>query len=117
VIPEPTGSDQARSLFISLPGLRLPVLPIPPLPFSAVATPYSDAGHPIRSDHQAGCSPAVEQTGTVLHGKLAILSLMILTLGATPEQKDRYAEPVPGFWLTRSATVAPANRRRLALVR
>lgn len=44
-------------------------------------------------------------------------SLMLLTLGATPDQKDRYAELVPGFWMTRSVTVAPANQRRLALVR
>ena len=44
-------------------------------------------------------------------------SLMVLTLGATPEQKDRYAELVPGFWLTRSVTVASADRPRLSLVR
>lgn len=30
-------------------------------------------------------------------------SLMILTLGATFEQKQRYAELVPGFWMSRSA--------------
>lgn len=30
-------------------------------------------------------------------------SLMVLTLGATTEQKRRYAELVPGFWMTRSA--------------
>ena len=30
-------------------------------------------------------------------------SLMILTLGATSEQKQRYAELVPGFWMSRSA--------------
>lgn len=29
-------------------------------------------------------------------------SLMVLTLGATAEQKQRYAELVPGFWLKRS---------------
>jgi transcriptional regulator with XRE-family HTH domain len=28
-------------------------------------------------------------------------SLMLLVLGATPEQKSRYAEAVPGFWLAR----------------
>lgn len=30
-------------------------------------------------------------------------SLMILTLGATSDQKQRYAELVPGFWMSRSA--------------
>jgi DNA-binding XRE family transcriptional regulator len=44
-------------------------------------------------------------------------SLMVLTLGATPEQKHRYAELVPGFWLTRSVTAVPADRRHLSLVR
>lgn len=44
-------------------------------------------------------------------------SLMVLTLGATPEQKDRYAELVAGFWLTRSVTAAPAKRPRPSLVR
>ena len=29
-------------------------------------------------------------------------SLMLLTLGATTEQKTRYAELVPGFWMTRA---------------
>lgn len=36
-------------------------------------------------------------------------SLMVLTLGATPKQKDRYAELVPGFWLTSSVRVASGN--------
>jgi len=44
-------------------------------------------------------------------------SLMILTLGATPEQKHRYAELVPEFWLTCSVTAVPADRRHLSLVR
>ncbi len=30
-------------------------------------------------------------------------SLMVMTLGATAEQKARYAELAPGFWLARSA--------------
>lgn len=30
-------------------------------------------------------------------------SLMVLTLGGTSEQKQRYAELVPGFWMSRSA--------------
>ncbi|GGP00706.1 hypothetical protein [Stakelama pacifica] len=37
-------------------------------------------------------------------------SLMVLTLGATAEQKARYAELVPGFWLARS-TAGPAGIR------
>lgn len=44
-------------------------------------------------------------------------SLMVLTLGATPEQKGCYAELVPGFWLTRSVTAVPADQRRLSRVR
>lgn len=45
-------------------------------------------------------------------------SLMVLTLGATPEQKDRYAELVAGFWLTRSVTAASgAHRVSPAIVR
>jgi hypothetical protein len=39
-------------------------------------------------------------------------SLMVLTLGATSEQKDRYAELVPGFWLTHSVTVASGDQRQ-----
>ena len=33
-------------------------------------------------------------------------SLMVLTLGATSDQKDRYADLVPGFWLARRAGIA-----------
>lgn len=33
-------------------------------------------------------------------------SLMLVTLGATEEQKQRYATLVPGYWLTRSNAVA-----------
>ena len=33
-------------------------------------------------------------------------SLMVLTLGATSDQKDRYADLVPGFWLARRAGTA-----------
>jgi len=36
-------------------------------------------------------------------GQHTPFSLMIVTLGATAEQKKRYAELVPGFWLARSA--------------
>ena len=36
-------------------------------------------------------------------GQHTPFSLMIVTLGATAEQKKRYAELVPGFWLVRSA--------------
>ena len=36
------------------------------------------------------------------NGQHIPFSLKLLTLGATPEQKERYAELVPGFWLTRS---------------
>ena len=36
-------------------------------------------------------------------GQHTPFSLMVLTLGATAEQKWRYAELVPGFWMTRSA--------------
>jgi transcriptional regulator with XRE-family HTH domain len=39
-------------------------------------------------------------------GQHTPFSLMVLTLGATAEQKNRYANVVPGFWLVRSA---PAN--------
>lgn len=39
-------------------------------------------------------------------------SLMVLTLGATPEQKHRYAELVAGFWLARSVTVASGDQRQ-----
>ena len=35
-------------------------------------------------------------------GQHTPFSLMIVTLGATREQKDRYAELVPGLWLARS---------------
>lgn len=35
-------------------------------------------------------------------GQQTPFSLMVLTLGATPEQMARYAELVPGFWLARS---------------
>jgi len=35
---------------------------------------------------------------------------MVLTLGATAEQKARYAELVPGFWLTRSTEKAEEVR-------
>ena len=38
------------------------------------------------------------------HGQHTPFSLMLLTLGATAEQKKQYAELVPGFWLARSAT-------------
>ena len=37
-------------------------------------------------------------------GQHTPFSLMVLTVGATAEQKKRYAELVPGFWLARSAT-------------
>ena len=33
-------------------------------------------------------------------------SLMLLTLGATTEQKERFAHLVPGFWLARSSVTA-----------
>ena len=36
-------------------------------------------------------------------GQSTPFSLMLLTLGATAEQRARYAELVPGFWLARSA--------------
>lgn len=39
-------------------------------------------------------------------GQHTPFSLMILTLGATTEQKEKYAELVPGFWLARSAAVS-----------
>ena len=35
-------------------------------------------------------------------GQHTPFSLMVLTLGATIEQKVRYAQLVPGFWLVRS---------------
>ena len=35
-------------------------------------------------------------------GQHTPFSLMVLTLGATVEQKKRYADAVPGFWLERS---------------
>lgn len=35
-------------------------------------------------------------------GQHTPFSLMVMTLGATSEQKRRYAELVPGFWLARS---------------
>lgn len=38
-------------------------------------------------------------------GQSTPFSLMLLTLGATAEQKARYAELMPGFWLARSAVV------------
>jgi len=34
-------------------------------------------------------------------------ALMVLTLGATAEQKVRYARLAPGFWLARAADEAP----------
>jgi hypothetical protein len=34
---------------------------------------------------------------------------MVVTLGATSEQKQRYAELTPGFWLARSAVQAKAG--------
>lgn len=37
-------------------------------------------------------------------------SLMVLTLGATAEQKKRYAELVPGIWLARVATAGDPVR-------
>ena len=37
-------------------------------------------------------------------GQHTPFSLMVLTVGATAEQKKRYAELVPGFWLARIAT-------------
>ncbi len=43
-------------------------------------------------------------------------SLMVLTLGATIEQKERYADLVAGFWLARSVTPARADRRHLSLM-
>ena len=36
-----------------------------------------------------------------------VSALMVLTLGATAEQKARYARLVPGFWLARAADEAP----------
>lgn len=36
-------------------------------------------------------------------GQHTPFSLMVLTLGATADQKKRYAELVPGFWMARSA--------------
>ncbi|QBM75885.1 helix-turn-helix domain-containing protein [Sphingomonas sp. AAP5] len=38
-------------------------------------------------------------------GQHTPFSLMLLTLGATAEQKERYESITPGFWLTRSAAV------------
>jgi DNA-binding XRE family transcriptional regulator len=43
-------------------------------------------------------------------GQHTPFSLMILTLGTTAEQKARYAELVPGFWLARSAASADGVR-------
>lgn len=40
-------------------------------------------------------------------GQHTPFSLMVLTLGATAEQKERYALAVPGFWLTRRAAACP----------
>ena len=37
-------------------------------------------------------------------GQHTPFSLMVLTLGGTSVQKDRYAALVPGFWLARAAT-------------
>ena len=42
-------------------------------------------------------------------GQPTPFSLMVLTLGATPEQKARYAELVPGFWLARSAAARASS--------
>jgi transcriptional regulator with XRE-family HTH domain len=39
-------------------------------------------------------------------GQHTPFSLMVLTLGATAEQKNRYANVVPGFWLVRSASAS-----------
>lgn len=39
-------------------------------------------------------------------GQHTPFSLMVVTLGATAEQKKRYAELVPGLWLMRSPTLA-----------
>lgn len=39
-------------------------------------------------------------------GQHTPFSMMVLALGATAEQKARYAALVPGFWLARSAAVA-----------
>ncbi|MGI8942736.1 MAG: DNA N-6-adenine-methyltransferase [Qipengyuania sp.] len=39
-------------------------------------------------------------------GQHTPFSLMVLTLGATSEQRAQYAELVPGFWLARSASNA-----------
>ena len=37
-------------------------------------------------------------------GQHTPFSLMVLTLGATAQQKARYAELVPGFWLARATS-------------
>ena len=36
-------------------------------------------------------------------GQQTPFSLMVITLGATADQKERYADRVPGFWLSRRA--------------
>jgi len=43
-------------------------------------------------------------------GQHTPFSLMILTLGATRQQKDRYAELVPGLWLARSVRAVSGDQ-------
>ena len=45
-------------------------------------------------------------------GQSTPFSLMVLTLGATAEQKARYAELVPGFWIARSDANSEGRGRR-----
>jgi len=42
-------------------------------------------------------------------------SLMVLTLGATRKQRDRYAELVQGFWLVRGVRAVSGDQGRRAL--
>jgi len=46
-------------------------------------------------------------------GQHTPFSLMVLTLGATARQKERYAELVPGFWVARSVTAASVDNTDL----
>jgi transcriptional regulator with XRE-family HTH domain len=48
-------------------------------------------------------------------GQHTPFSLMLLTLGATAEQKERYAQLVPGFWLARIREQAAAAEPRPAI--
>lgn len=48
-------------------------------------------------------------------GQHTPFSLMILTLGATRQQKDRYAELVPGLWLARSVRAVSGDQGNRSL--